>query len=577
MSDSDGRGVASRVQRTMLERISRREAVRRGTILGLAVPLVAGILTACGDDDDDPADPGDVADDEDLVDEPDDEDEDEDDVDEQDQYGGELLVGLSADPPSLDPHVGVGYAAIKVKLQFYNGLMRHWAEDGTYELQPDLTEDVEISDDGITYTFNLREGVVFHDGEAFTSADVEATVERIRDDATGAARQREMLQIESMQSPDDLTVEWTLVEANAAMLSHLASEGCFIISKRLLDEDLDPELEVIGTGPFMLEDREPGVRIDCVRNPNYFREGQPYLDRVTFIPYPDEDTRVTAALTHDVDLIDYVPWKDYDQVEAADDVTLLSGDAGAFMYIIHNLNFPDSPFADRAVRYALAYAYDRQAVSNLAFHGRGSIMTGGLIPPGFWAHHEGIEGHFSYDPDRARELLEEAGYGDGFSVRLMSTSQYAMHQDTAESVQANLRDVGVECELELYDWSTVTERDVQGEFQFRIQGASPGEGDPDVLSSYFHSEFPSPRRYGFGNEEIDGLLDDARQLVSEEERKPLYDEAQELLLEQQWITYLTFREQGHAVRVGVHGFEHFPGGVFQYSGRSFEQVWIESS
>jgi ABC-type transport system substrate-binding protein len=116
------------------------------------------------------------------------------------------------------------------------------------------------------------------------------------------------------------------------------------------------------------------------------------------------------------------------------------------------------PFDDPAVRYALNFAFDYQAIADAAFFGRAAAITGGLIPEGHWAHHEGLEGLHEYDPDRAQELLAEAGYPDGFPCTLMSTSQYGMHQNTAEIVQNNLQAIGVDCELELFDWATVVDR-----------------------------------------------------------------------------------------------------------------------
>lgn len=565
-------------------KLSRRRLLQLA-IGSAAVTAATGLLAACGDDDDDddtteaqsttsPQGPGVTppTPEVDATEEAEDTTPEGEDEPAAGEAGGELIVGLSADPPNLDPHVGTGFAAVAVKLQFYNGLTRHWAEDGQYELQLDLAESIEISDDGLTITVHLRDGVLFHDGSPFTSADVEATIARIQDESTGASRQLEMSEIESIELPDELTVVLHMAAPNAAMLTHFANESSLMMSKKFIESGGVPDLDVVGTGPFKLESREPGVRIECVRNEDYYHEGRPLLERVTFIPYPDEDTRVTAILSGDVDFIDYVPWKDYERIEQNADLQLMSGGGAAFMYVIYNLNHP--PFDDPAVRYALSFAYDRQAVVDIAFHGKGAPITGGLIPPGFWGHHEGIEGHFSYDPERARHLLAEAGYPDGFGVTLMSTSQYSMHQDTAEVVQANLRDIGVDCELELFDWTTVTERDARGDFQFRIQGTGTGEGDPDNLASFYHSQSPGPRRFGFGDPEIDDLLERAKALVDVEERKPLYDELQERLLTLQPITYICYRDQAHAATNAVSGFEHFPGGVFQYSASTFEKVAI---
>jgi ABC-type transport system substrate-binding protein len=250
-----------------------------------------------------------------------------------------------------------------------------------------------------------------------------------------------------------------------------------------------------------------------------------------------------------------------------------SGDGAAFMDVIYNC--AEEPFDDPAVRYALGFAYNRQAVVDIAFFGEGSPITGGFIQEGIFGHNPDLEGTFDYDPDRAQELLAEAGYPDGFSCTLMSTSQYGMHQGTAEVVQENLQDIGVDCELQLFDWSTVVERWEQAEYQFRIHGRGTGEGDPDVLSLIYHSTRPAALRSNCSYPEVDELLDRAREIVDPDEREPLYYEVQELLLELSITSLLTTRVQSETVRNNVHGYEHYPGGLFSTSCQSIEKVWIE--
>src|SRR5690606_29932612 len=240
--------------------------------------------------------------------------------------GGTLIYALSSDPPNMDPHIDSGSAADNVKMQIYTGLTRFWVGG---EIQPDLAESFEISDDGMTYTFKLREGVTFHNGEPVTSADVKASYERIEDEGVGATSFAEFTPIDTIETPDDMTVVLNMSQPSAPLLSYLAFVTAAILSASFLEGGGDPNVESIGTGPFMLQEREPGVRTVVVKNPNYYREGLPYLDQIDFIPYADETTRMAAAYSGEVHLAEYVPWQDYQTIRDNAGLTLHAGDAAA--------------------------------------------------------------------------------------------------------------------------------------------------------------------------------------------------------------------------------------------------------
>lgn len=568
-----------------------------------ALTVTSGLLAACGDDDDDDDDTGggDTTDEptatEEMADEPTEaEDGGEEEPTEAEDggegdatptegeasgggdeaweacaIGGTLIYALSSDPPNMDPHIDTGSAAANVKMQIYTGLTRFWIGG---EIQPDLAESFEVSDDGMTYTFQLREGVLFHNGEPFTSADVKASYERIQDEATGASAFAELSPIDTIDAPDDATVVLNMASPSAPLLSYLAFVSTAIISSAFLEGGGDPNTESIGTGPFMLDAREPGVRVVVVKNPDYYRDGLPYLDQIDFIPYADETTRMAAALGGEVSLAEYVPWQDYETIRADENLTLHAGDAAAFMCVMYHTE--TEPFNDPAVRYALNFAFDRQSIIDIVFFGEGSEITGGLVPPELWGHAEELDGMFTYDPDRARELLAEAGYPDGFDCTLMSTSQYGMHQGTAEIAQQNLSDIGINCELELFDWPTVVERYAQGDFQFRIHGLGTGGVDPDTtLTQYFDSSAAAATNIAFADDEVDRLLAEGRSLVAQEERKPIYDQAQARIAELSPYNFLTYRVQAEVTLANVLGYNHFPGGLGFQSARTLEQTKVD--
>lgn len=484
--------------------------------------------------------------------------------------GGELIYALSSDPPNLDPHISTGTAARTVKLQLYNGLLRYH-EDGSFG--PDLAEAWDVASDGLEYTFTLKQGVQFHDGSPFTANDVKATVERIQDESVGATRRVELATISQVTTEGDQTVRFRLQTPHAALLAYLALPECAILSSEFLANGRDPNTDVVGTGPFKFVSREPGVRIEVERNDNYHVQGLPYLDRVTFIPYPDENTRMSAVRGGDAHFADYVPWKDMSSIEQDPNLKLETALNSAFMCVIYNVRH--EPFNDPRVRVALSYAYDRQAIINAAFFGRAIPMTGGVIPPQSWAYNRDLEGTYTYDPERAKRLLAEAGYGEGFSVTLLSTSQYGMHQSTAEVVQNNLQAIGIDCKLELYDWQTVVQKHTKGEYQFRIHGLAMEILDPDALTNFFQTGSPFSKSTGFVDEQIDRLLAEGRSTQDEDERRKIYNQLERRVLEAAPWTFLVYRQDGDALRKEVQGYKRLPGGLGFISGVTLQQVWFQ--
>ena len=484
--------------------------------------------------------------------------------------GGKLIYALSSDPPNLDPHISTGTAARTVKLQLYNGLLRY-EEDGSF--RPDLAKDWEISDDGLEYRFTLKEGIQFHDGTPFTAEDVRATIQRIQDDSVGATRRVELSNISEVVVDDDLTVLLRLKTAHAALLAYLALPECAIISSEFLTKGGDPNTDVVGTGPFKFVSREPGVRIEVTRNETYHMQGRPYLDRIVFIPYPDEDTRMSAVRGGDAHIADYVPWKHMSSVESDPNLKLETGQNSAFMCVMYNVRH--EPFNDPRVRMALSFAYDRKAIIDAVFFGRAIQMTGGVIPPQSWAYNQDLEGTYIYDPERAKQLLAEAGYGQGFSVTLLSTSQYGMHQSTAEVVQNNLQAIGIDCKLELYDWQTVVQKHTKGEYQFRIHGLALEILDPDALTNFFQSGSPFSKSTGFSDEEIDRLLQEGRSQQNQEARRQIYNQLERRVLELAPWSFLVYRQDGEALRKEVQGYKHLPGGLGFISGVMLQQTWLQ--
>jgi len=486
--------------------------------------------------------------------------------------GGELKWALSSDPPNQDPHISTGTAARAVKIAIYNRLARYWTKG---EVAPDLATKWDISTDGLTYTFTLVD-TTFHDGTPFTADDVKASIERIQDPKVGATQSDQMKPITSVTASDPRTAVFKLSKPAAALISVLALPECAIVSKKFLDGGGDPNKTMMGTGPFKFVSREPGVNVVVQKNDKFFREGMPYLDKITYLPYQNEDTRVAALKSGDVDIAEYIPWKDMDSIDKSNDLNLITTKGSSFMLLIYNTK--QKPFDDAKVRHALGYAFDRDSIVQAAFFGRGEIITGGLITEDSWAYDAKLKDYYSYDPDKAKQLLTEAGQDPkSMKLTLMSTGQYGMHQSTGEVCQKNLQDLGIDCKLDLFDWATEVKKHTEGDYQFRVQGTSPDFPDPDYLTTFLYSTAVSQSRDSLSDQQIDQWLDEARQETDQAKRKELYNQIEERAAEIAPYTLLCWRDDGYGTRKTVQGFEVLPRmNVFQ-SPNTLEQVWLKKS
>lgn len=482
--------------------------------------------------------------------------------------GGILRYGLSSEPPNFDPHVSTGTAAQTVKNQIYNGLVRYWKG---FEIVPDLAESWDISADGTTYTFRLHQGVRFHDGSPFSAEDAAFSFARILDPKTGATLRKELeLLIDKVIVVDPHTIRLQLKQPSPSLLPLLASPLVKMVSKSFVEKGGNLNKTLMGTGPFKFAEWQPTVSLKVVRNPDYFKKGLPYLDGITFIFYPDETARVTALRTGAVDLIDYVPWKQQAAVERNPNLKLHSDKEMLFMWLTFRTDKP--PFDNPKVRQAIAWAVDRQAIVRAVFFGRGEIMTGGVTPKSFPTYASELEGTYGYDPEKAKQLLKEAGYPNGFKTRILSTFQYDMHERTGEIVQALLKEIGIEAELDLVDWPTDVKRFNAGEFEILVMGSAPSFRDGDFLTSYFHTGSAWSNRNRFSDAQIDALLDKARVTMDEKERKALYKEVEKRVLELSPAVFLCRREQAEATQKYVEGYTHIPG-IYD-SSLTLEVTWL---
>jgi ABC-type transport system substrate-binding protein len=477
---------------------------------------------------------------------------------------GTLTFGLSSYPPNLHPWINAGTAAGTVAVLHYRGLLSY-GPDGS--IQPELA--VHWERDGESgWIFKLREAV-FHNGKPVTSADVKWNFEQIAAPTSSAYMRTQFQGIQSIETPDAQTVRVIMKEPVVTLPEWLAAFYVPIVAAGTGSGDELP----VGCGPFVLKSSERGVRLEMTAFDKYYKPGLPKLKTIRLIAYPDENLRVAALQAGDVDLIEYVPWQSMGAIETNPKLKMQST-FGPFMYLTFNAR--SGPFKDTRVRQAVAYAIHRDDIVKTAFFGRGAPLNGMPLPKGTTFYEPSLADAWSYDPDRAKKLLADAGLANGFTCTLLSTAQYGMHKMTAEVVQQDLAAVGIQAQLNLPDWPTRIALGNRGQYEFAVMGTALDSNDPDSLSTLLDGTLaPSyGRSFDLVVPGLHELFVAGRAEYDQAKRKAIYDKVQRLAIEQTPVVGLAWRSQAYAMAKDVDGFTNLPGALTFYSGYTLETTTI---
>lgn len=471
-----------------------------------------------------------------------------------------LRFGFSSEPPRPTTFGGT---ASTVSYQLYGlihqGVMTY---DGDGEVVPGLAESAEQVDP-LTYEFTLRDGLTFHDGTPVTAEDVSSSLSWYANPEHSARSYPGMRYIDTIDVASDTELTITLSSANLSFLEYLADPSAFVVPA----SELDPDVEAtIGAGPYVLESWDEGVGLTLTKFDGYYAADDVSLDTVEVSFYPDATARVNALLSGDVDFIDYVPWESYAQLESAGFV--VDGEVGVFQSAFFNV--VDGPFSDPLVREAVAYAVNRDNATDAAFFGNGISLYG---VPGSGGSGENL---WEYDPDKARELLAEAGYADGGpEVHLAANSTYVFLQDLALSVQADLEAVGFTVELTSPDWATFTEQALAGEYDVMVQGNIGNVEDPAAwLPRLVQQPAEANKSFGYSNAELDAALAAALAAEDEASKQAALDEAYAIIQTDVPFATINQRMQAYAYTDAVTGFEVMTGFRQPYSVNNLTDVVI---
>jgi ABC-type transport system substrate-binding protein len=472
----------------------------------------------------------------------------------------ELVIAIGAQPESLDPIAMASAPAATVGDHIHQTLI-FMAPDGT--LKPSLAESWEAAKDGLSWTLKLRKGVKFHDGTPFNAQAVKVNLDRFRDPDNKAPYRFLIVEITGVEVVDDYTVRLTLKRPFAPITAHLSHSFIGMLSPKSLEglEKGKATDKIVGTGPFKIVNWTRGEQIVLEANPDYWG-GAPKIKKLTFKFIPEDAARVVMLETGEAHAIMRVPPADAKRLDANPKINVVKASSVRVIYI--GFNTQVEPFNNPKVRQAMNYAVNKKAIIDTILAGVGEASTAPVVPAVFGYTKVGP---YEYDPKKARQLLAEAGYPKGFkAVFHHPTGRYLMDSTIAEAVQAMVREIGVELELQTMEWATylgfVRKPPAEAKHQMYMLGWGCVTLDADYgLYALLHSSQWPMAGWGvsfYKNEKVDDLLQTARITPDRKDRTRMYTEAIKLIWNDAPWLYLHNEGQVNAVRSNVKGLIHHP-------------------
>ena len=422
-------------------------------------------------------------------------------------YKDTIKIAIGADVTSFDPHIGKETPAVAVTNHIYDTLVR--VDPVTDEVVPQIAESWEIVS-ATEYRFHIRQGIKFHNGEDLTADDVKYSLDRA---IASAAVSYIVDFIDEVIIEDDYTVLVTLDAPYAPALRNLAVPFAAIVPMDYTSANEDIlRTAPVGSGPYKFESWSQNDSTKLVANEEYY-DGAPATKYLEFRVVPEAAQRTIALETGEVDLAYTLASNDVDKIRENPDLQLFEGPSMACEYISMNMN--KAPFDDVRVREAINLAIDRQLIVDTILNGAGTVADSIIAPDVFGYSSPGA---YEYNPERAKELLAEAGYPDGFSTSLW-TSDSQTRIEVCQAITAMLMEVGIECNVEVMEFGRFIEQTSNGDHDMAIFGWTTSSKDADYTfySLEHSSQQGAPGNRTFINDpEVDALIEEARQTTDEQ-------------------------------------------------------------
>lgn len=459
------------------------------------------------------------------------------------RYGGTIVVGTTSDPQTLNSALHTSSVEHIVDSKIFEALI--WF-DLDYTPQPRLAESWTISPDGLTYTFNLIRNATWHDGEPFTSADVKFSFEEVLMKYNPAGKIYFEV-IETVETPDPYTAVLKLSKPFPSLIFFLSPMYASIVPKHIYEgTDImnnprnfeDP----VGTGPFIFEKWVKGDHITLVRNPNYYRKGQPYLDKVVYKIIPDPTMMVVTLINGEIDYLPlYLRADDVDRIKETANLVFHPGSASGGPAYQMLINLRNQYLKNLKVRQAIAHALDKETINEKASFGHYRVANSFVHQDILWAYDPDVP-KYEYNLEKANALLDEAGYPIGagnkrFELSITYNRGWSEAVKQAEVIKEQLKDVNIEVTLKPYDGPTIADRVYNAwNFDLFIEGFATGP-DPFLLCARYLSSKTIEARtvrsnaMGYKNNRADELFEMGLSETDEDKRVQYVHELQKTVLE----------------------------------------------
>ncbi|MBI2906525.1 MAG: hypothetical protein HYX92_02585 [Chloroflexi bacterium] len=499
------------------------------------------------------------------------------------RYGGTLYISNAADPANFDIVQENIFQTVALVVPCYSGIVQHDPLDQTRVIG-DLAKRWDVSPDGMSYTFYLQENVKWQDGVAFTAEDVRYTLDLIRDPPRGIVSPNKALlaSIQKVEASGKDTLKVSLKYPSASFLDNLGDGRLVMAPKHVFEAKGNMKRDVVGTGPYKFKSYVPGSTFSVVKNPDYFIEGRPYLDGITWYIIPDVGTRFAALRTHRIQLTPSniqgltpsqaeIIQKDK---EASANITVVSYPSPSGQILWMNTTRP--PWSDIRLRRAVDLTLDRQKVVKVAAEGMGRL--GSYMPPGKWGLPEDelakMPG-FRYPKDadiaEAKRLVADAGYAQGLKVPTILREQPMPTQRSALAAKEQLAAIGIELTITFKDIANFLDLVYKRDFDIAFMGASAGMADPDQL--FGQNFIPGvPRNFsGHDDQRVADLYKEQSQALDEAKRREIVLNIQRRLHEIVPFSALYWSIYQVGIWKEVRGLGEI---VNFYNNMKFQNVWL---
>ena len=489
--------------------------------------------------------------------------------------GGTLTLATQADAATLDPHNTGDIPSGMVQWHVFETLFK-WTDGG--QIGPGLATDWSWSQDGLTLTMHLKKGVKFHDGTPFNAQAVKFNFDRVRDPANALRSGPMLAGVKDVQAPDDNTVVVTMSATSGALASNLAASEMAMVSKAALEKwGKDVSLHPVGTGPFQFVQWDTKEKIVVKAFADYHGP-KPYLDQIIFKPVPNQQARVAMLEAGDAQVAAPIPLQDIERIKA-DKRFVVTGLAG-----MDNLHMPINnlrkPFTDVRVRQALNFAIDKEALVKSVYLGFAKPLDDSPVAPALFGYVPAGK-FYSYDVAKAKQLLKDAGYADGFKMTIwIPDGRYVQDRRVSEAVAGFLKEIGVQVDLQTYEWATYVDKllsskaDPIADYGAVLISFAVSTRDAAVgMAAIYDSAQWVPNGFNlsfYSNTKVDADFAAAQKATDPKERLKLYGEAGKQIMEDAPAIFLVTYQYVGAHGAKVHGVALDPNG-----GVNVTRAWME--